>query len=253
VWIVISSAERLTLIREFRPTGAYDPRVNFAGAGASFSSVFNRLAGSIRLHTGLLLGRLASGLVLIVSSDTLLIMTVAWTVVAVTTLITGWLLMNGGEDGSHQMLTILSVAFAISLLLSFADGLPEAGLYFVGAQSCLAYGTAGVAKLISPVWRRGEAIKGVLSTRTHGIVGPAILMQRHSMLALATCWATITFEVAFILAPVMPQPVLISLLATAAIFHLMSAYVMGLNGFLWSFGATYPAILFLNQSVLEVV
>ncbi|MGH9877054.1 MAG: hypothetical protein ACRD5H_05400, partial [Nitrososphaerales archaeon] len=141
--------------------------------------------------------------------------------------------MNGGEDGSHQMLTIVSVAFAIALVFSFAEGLPEAGLYFVGAQSCLAYGTAGVAKLISPVWRSGEAIKGVLSTRTYGIVGPAMLMQKHSLVALAVCWGTITFEVAFILAPVMPQFLLMSLFVTAAIFHLVSAYVMGLNGFLW--------------------
>jgi hypothetical protein len=178
-------------------------------------------------------------------------MAVAWAVVAATTLLTGWLLMNGGEDGSHQMLTIMSVAFAIALVLAFAEGLPEAGLYFVGAQSCLAYGTAGVAKLISPVWRSGEAIKGVLSTRTHGIAGPAMLMQKHSMVALAVCWATITFEIAFIFAPLMPQLLLFLLFATAAMFHIVSGYAMGLNGFLFSFAATYPAILFLNQSVME--
>lgn len=252
VWIVISSAERLAVLREFRPRGAYDPRVNLAGA-ISFRSVFGRLAGSVRLHAGFLLVRLAAGLVLVLSLDTFVVMTVSWTVVAATTLLTGWLLINGGEDGSHQMLTIVSVAFAVALVLGFAKGLPEAGLYFVGAQACLAYGTAGVAKVISPVWRNGEAIKGVLSTRTYGIVGPAALLQKHSSLAFAACWLTITFEVAFLVAPVMPQLLLLSLFAIAAGFHAVSAYVMGLNGFLWSFGATYPAIFFLNQSLSGVL
>jgi len=252
VWVLISSAERLVVLREFRPRGAYDPRVNLAAASVAFKPIFSLLAGSLRMHAGLLSARFISGLALIFSHDTFLIMTVAWTVIATTTLITGWLLMNGGEDGSHQMLTIMSVAFAIALLLSFADGLPEAGLYFVGAQACLAYATAGLAKLISPAWRSGKAIIGVMSTRTHGIAGPVVLMQKHSLLALTACWVTITFEVAFILAPLMPQPLLVSLLVIAAIFHVVSACAMGLNGFLWSFGATFPAVFFLNQSVVEL-
>lgn len=45
----------------------------------------------------------------------------------------------------------------------------------------------------------------------------------------------------FIVAPVLPQLLLLSLFTAAAMFHLVSAYVMGLNGFLWSFDATYPA------------
>lgn len=251
VWIVISSAERLVILSEFKPKGAYDPRVNLARVSAGLESIFRRLSNSVRLHASLLSCRLVAGIVLIFSPDTTLIMTIGWMVVAATTLLTTWLLINGGEDGSHQMLTIISAAFSIALISSFSTGLPESGLYFVGAQSCLAYGTAGVAKLISPVWRSGEAIKGVLSTRTHGIEGPAIMMQRHSLVALGVCWATILFEVCFILAPLAPQSWLIVLFAVAAIFHLMSACAMGLNGFFWSFTATYPAIFFLNQSATE--
>ncbi|MFQ6395144.1 hypothetical protein ACLMAJ_16970 [Nocardia sp. KC 131] len=194
-----------------------------------------------------------AGVALICSSDTYSIMMACWGVVAGTILVSDWLLMNGGEDGSHQMLTILSVAFAISLALGFADWLPQAGLYFIGLQACLAYGTSGVAKLISPMWRSGEAIPAILLTRTYGPGSSVGLLQKYPAVAIGSCWMTIAFESAFLFAPLMPQLILISLFATAAIFHIVCAGAMGLNGFFWSFCATYPAILFLNHSVASGV
>ena len=43
---------------------------------------------------------------------------------------------------------------------------------------------------------------------------------------------------------VVPLPVALSILGCAATFHVASAAEMGLNGFMWAFGSTYPAIIY---------
>jgi hypothetical protein len=52
-------------------------------------------------------------------------------------------------------------------------------------------------------------------------------------------------------APILPRQALLVLFAVAATFHVAVAITMGLNGFVWSFVATYPAIFYLNQVVTE--
>ncbi len=216
--------------------------------GAPANPVLRLTTSRTELYAILLVARLAAGLVLLVSPDTLVVITVAWVIVAATTLVAGRWRAFGGEDGSDQMLAIISVACAISLLLRFGDGVPEAGLYFIGSQACLAYSAAGIAKLTSPYWRSGLAIQGVLQTRTHG-TRRLTVVQRSASLARVLCWVTISFETAFVVAPILPPLPLLALLTAAALFHVGTALVMGLNGFVWSFVATYPAIVFLNQAV----
>jgi hypothetical protein len=250
IWIIVSAAEGLSLLREFGPGGIYDPRVSTFGVGVN--SVLHVLTNKTKLYTVFLVARLGAGLVLLLSPDTLVLMTIAWSIVAASMLVSGWRRKHGGDDGSDQMLNIMSVAFTVSLLLGFSNRVRESGLYFIGAQACLAYSTAGVAKLISQSWRSGLAIQGVLSTRTHGMQRLNMVIQKSSLLALVVCWGTIALETAFILAPVLPPMPLLALLAIAAFFHVGIALVMGLNGFLWSFVSTYPAIVFLNQSVTRL-
>jgi hypothetical protein len=77
------------------------------------------------------------------------------------------------------------------------------------------------------------------------------VVQSWPPLAYALCWGTILFESAFVMAPILPQQALLVLLAVAATFHVAVAIIMGLNGFVWSFVATYPAILYLNQVITK--
>ncbi len=247
VWVILSSAERLATLREIRPGGILDPRVNaVSGMGGVTSVVCGRVG---TLHYVLLLTRLTAGVVLLVSPAFLVVIG-TWPVVAITTLIAGRLVTYGGEDGSDQMLTIMSVAFAVVLPLGLSDErIAKAGLYFVGAQACLAYSAAGVAKLISHDWRSGVAIRGILSTRTYGLRRAAMIVQKHPVLAWCLATSTILLESMFLFAPMLPSTALVVLLVVAAAFHASTAVAMGLNGFFWAFVATYPAIIFLNESV----
>lgn len=245
IWIVVNSAERAWAVaRELRVGGVYDLRVNGAGVGLLF-----RASAGRNLLSTVLTARLAAGLALLLSSEMSPTLSIAWLVVAAANLLIDGRFLFAGSDGSDQMITIISVTLAISSVLGADAHLLQAGTYFIGAQACLAYSAAGIAKLISPVWRNGNAIRGVLSTRAYGVPAVTAAVHKSPVLALALCWGVIAFEVTFVLTPLLPLPALALLLGTAALFHLCTAAVMGLNGFLWSFLATYPAVIFLNQSV----
>ncbi len=249
VGLAISSAEILSRVRDWGPGGPYDPAVMAVDRGGERRRVPRTLASRTGPLQLALVIRLSAGLLLLLGADSRSTITVGWTLAAATTFFTRWRMRYGGEDGADQMLSITSAALAAGLLLDVDNGLAALALVFVGAQGCLAYATAGIAKLISPQWRSGEAIRGVLATRTHGMRSPADLVRRWPLLAVAACWTTIAFETAFAVAPVLPLPALLVLFGVAASFHAVVAVTMGLNGFFWAFVATYPAIVYLNQIV----
>ena len=106
--------------------------------------------------------------------------------------------------------------------------------------SCL---TAGVAKLASPVWRRGRALPGVLGTQTYGHPAAAAAVARHARLALASAWAVTAFEVSCP-ALLLGSPWLgLGALGVGLTFHLACAAAMVPNNVLLGFPAAYPCAL----------
>lgn len=147
-----------------------------------------------------------------------------------------------GHDGADQLATLTFVAVALAHLLG--GDVVRISLWFVALQACLAYTAAGIAKLVSPVWQRGAALPGVLSTTSYGTPLLGVALARKMPIAIAGAWFVITFECLFPLALLGNPPLTYVLLACGAVFHLGAAVLMRLNTFLWSFVATYPAILF---------
>lgn len=151
-----------------------------------------------------------------------------------------------GEDGSDQMLLIVSAGLAAYAFVP-DHPLRPAGLWFIGAQAVLSYGAAGFAKLASPVWRGGQASQLIFRTATYSFDGLAHLLAASPRLSWVLSWTTIAFECLFPLVLIAPQPVALSFLAAGVVFHLLNAVVMGLNVFFWAFLATYPAIMLLRE------
>lgn len=156
---------------------------------------------------------------------------------------------NYGNDGSDHLAFI---TFGSSLAEKIAGDdvrAREAALAFVAAQSCLAYFVSGAVKLRSPVWRSGDALTGVLRTRTYGDRGLYRIFRGRRRLAQAASWGVMLAEVSFPLVLVAPRPVAASILAGAAGFHLVNARYMGLNRFLWSFVGSYPAVAYFARGL----
>jgi len=149
-----------------------------------------------------------------------------------------------GMDGSDQISSILVV---VLMLYALSPGNPlvaQAGLWFLTLQACLSYFAAGMAKIFSKKWRRGSAVFEILNTFSFGSPWVSKLLKDHPFSARLASWVVVAFEVLFPLVLVTGERGLVLFLAGGLLFHLLNAFLMGLNSFVWSFSATYPAIVF---------
>lgn len=147
-----------------------------------------------------------------------------------------------GNDGSDQM-TVVVLAGLFIATLPLDPRARMAGYWLIAAQSALSYFVAGVSKAVSPVWRNGSAAVLIFRTATYGQFRFARLCAQHLWISRSVCWGAIAFEVGFPVALIGPAPVLATVLAIGAVFHVGNAAMMGLNVFTWAFVATYPSIL----------
>ena len=121
-------------------------------------------------------------------------------------------------------------------------------IFFICFQALLSYFTSGFAKLVSPIWRGGEAMIGIVDTVSYGNKVFARLLVKNATLSKLLCWSVIIFECAFPLLAFTGVQTTIIFIVTGIIFHLSIAIFMRLNNFFWTFIATYPAILFFANS-----
>lgn len=231
-------------------------RRHFADDGLlSWNVSRHRQTWTMEGRTGALFGSLLSyrsyvallGLILAATLLMPLGITRYWLFPILTLIVLGSLLLSGirnpyGLDGSDQMnLVLFSAAFLSSFAAAESVG-EKACVWFVALQSCASYVIAGVAKLVSPDWRSGKALIGILSTNGYGNQTVYEVLRRKTWLAAVLCWGVIVFECTF---PVVlfagPVTATAFLLAGVA-FHGGIALIMGLNNFFWAFIAAYPAV-----------
>ena len=117
-------------------------------------------------------------------------------------------------------------------------------IFFICFQVLLSYFTSGFAKFVSPVWRNGSAISGILNTISYGVRPVARILVNNANLSKLICWSVIIFECAFPLLVFTGVKPTIIFITTGVVFHLSIALSMRLNSFFWSFVATYPAVLY---------
>jgi hypothetical protein len=149
-----------------------------------------------------------------------------------------------GLDGADQMSLITFVALAVYKLFPADVHVAQASLWFIAFQGCLSYCAAGIAKVVSPVWRSGEAVRGILGTRTYGSRTSASLVRRYDGTCVALSWLLMLFECSFPLALAFGETGFVVFAVLGVLFHISNAVIMGLNTFVWAFVATYPAILY---------
>jgi hypothetical protein len=153
-----------------------------------------------------------------------------------------------GLDGADQMTLVVATGVAVALLVP-DHGAQMLALDYVACQLLLSYLVAGIAKAISPAWRSGRAIVGIMSTIGYGTPAVGAFLKRHPPLAGAACWAVIIFECSAVLLVLAGVPGAVVIIVVGLGFHISIALLMGLNNFVWSFGAAYPALLLLAHSI----
>ncbi|MEU1204383.1 hypothetical protein [Nocardia sp. NPDC005825] len=244
VAVIIGSLERLAAPRLLSDGALAGWPVSATSARLLTRRSFQRSVGQLLVYPrvlGLIAACLACAVLLVVHPSSAL-NAVAASVIAATYILLS-LRSRFGGDGADQMTIILFVALA----LAFTIGQQRAEvivLWFLTAQVCLAYFTAGVAKLVSPLWRSGAALPEILATHAYGHRRAAKILARHRTTAAAMCWSVILLECGFPLVLVGFEPLTYLLLVTGALLHIGTAILMRLNTFVWAFLATYPAVIY---------
>jgi hypothetical protein len=153
-----------------------------------------------------------------------------------------------GLDGSDQMILVASSGVAAALLVPDHTA-QRIALDYIALQLLLSYAVAGWAKAISPVWRSGRAIPGIMSTIGYGAPPVGKLLVGHPRVGRALCWVVILFECSAPVLILAGTPGALLIIAAGIGFHVSIAFLMGLNIFPWSFGAAYPALILLAQQI----
>jgi hypothetical protein len=150
-----------------------------------------------------------------------------------------------GFDGSDQMHTIIWSGLLL-FLASASDSLKDLALGFIAAQLILAYVTSGIAKLLSPLWRSGNAVGLIVRTESYGNEAASGLIQRLRLSAPLS-WATMVLEIVGPFSALMGPRATMGFILSGVAFHLGNAIVMGLNSFVWSFIACFPAVYYVSE------
>lgn len=148
-----------------------------------------------------------------------------------------------GRDGADAMQEVLAI-FTSAVSVLPADIADDTLLQAINAEAAVAYFASGLVKLVSPEWRSGRAIDGVMATSNYGNNTIATALERHPNFAKIACWSTILAETAFPAIYLLPTRFVSPTLAVVLFFHITVGYAMGLPRFIWAFGATHPAILY---------
>lgn len=151
-----------------------------------------------------------------------------------------------GTDGADQMSFIIAITVLLCFSFSTDEVIQIIGVAFISGQLIIAYLASGFSKLFSESWRTGKAAKGVLSTVTYGNGWTSSFIAKSRYVPLIICWSTIAWEILFPAIFFFDGYVFLFGLTVGVIFHLLVATVMGLNAFVWAFGAAYPAVYYLG-------
>lgn len=142
-----------------------------------------------------------------------------------------------GRDGSDHALVVQDGAQLVAAFAKPGSRVERMALGFLGAQALLAYFTSGFVKAISPVWRAGQAMSGVMRTSSYGDAKLHRFLRKYPAVEKAAAWGVIVGETAVPLLPFAPRWLRrlwhLGLLG----MHAGIARYMGLNRFFWSFAA----------------
>ena len=246
-WCVMSTMEWIRNFDLFREDGLLSWRILSLRPGLLFRSDKAKSLFWERSIAIVLSLRIAAAVGLMATSDPLLECAALLVLVTTSWFLTvrSWL----GGDGADQMGQVVSVgALLIAAGVAFNQlGLSFSGTLLIGGQLAISYFFAGFAKLLSAEWRRGQAPVGVMGTHSYGHTFGARVTSGSAIFSACFCWLVILSETLFPLTILAPQDVFYFTLAASLMFHVGTAYFMGLNTFLWSFAAAYPSVILLND------
>lgn len=151
---------------------------------------------------------------------------------------------NGGSDRLGLLMLV-----CLWLARAWPDGLvPSVALGYLGLQVVASYAWAGAVKVVNPDWRSGRALADVFQFSAYPAGDSLRGLHAFPRLMLVGSWGVILLELGFPLGLANARALCLALVCSA-LFHLSAALILGLNRFLWSWLAAYPALLWFQSVV----
>ncbi|MFN7903800.1 MAG: HTTM domain-containing protein [Pseudobdellovibrionaceae bacterium] len=155
---------------------------------------------------------------------------------------------RGTFNGGGDKMTMVSL---IGLLIAYSDLQnqfhAQLALWFIVFQSASSYFFAGLAKLKQNVWLKGHGLQSFLIAPLYPIpLGLKAWSEENPAILKFANYFILIFECLFPLALFFPMSTKI-FLGLAILFHLANFAVFGLNRFVFSWIATYPALFYISQ------
>ena len=155
------------------------------------------------------------------------------------------------NDGSDQMAMIILISVTLAEIIN-SDFSKETVLFFIAAQSCLAYGVSGFLKQRKKGWHDGSYVKEILKTSSFGNKSILEFVNKYKVIGIVLGYIVVYGDCILSFSFAFPPSICLSLLSFGVLLHIGIARIMGLNTFLWSFGATYPAIYFVSLTLYNL-
>lgn len=185
-----------------------------------------------------------------------LLVTGVWptAVLAILLLTSVWILArcDGPYNGGADRVAVLMQSCLLTTHLCRDLDAPlrwqEAAFGYLAIQIILSYFMAGWVKVVNPEWRRGQALLDVFAFSAYPQSESLRGWAQWPRLLFVMGWAVMIFELAFPLA-LLRFDTLVIALVLAALFHTANALLFGLNRFVWVWIASYPSLLWLQQRI----
>jgi hypothetical protein len=250
IGVVISSLEMLAVRQHYGSGGLFSWEFHKSRLSASGRRRLSGVGGVLFEHRGILLllvvRILAACTIPFVLTNRVHLLAAA-AVVAVSSML---LTVRGtdGRNGADEMHTIIFPALSLSLLSDNALAL-KAGLWFLALQLNLSYLTSGIYKARERGWWDGSYLRMAFRTEAYGNEGLWKLLGERPRVGRVASVMVIVLECGFFLSLIVPLAYSWPILVAGALFHICNAVISGLNTFVWSYLALYPAVVFCNYAV----
>ncbi|WP_130798439.1 alpha/beta fold hydrolase [Streptomyces otsuchiensis] len=148
-----------------------------------------------------------------------------------------------GTDGADQASTMVQSATGLARL-SGDERTQDALLWYVAMQNNLSYLISGWVKLLGKDWRTGDALGGVMRTRTYGERHIWEMTQKYPRASRTLAHGVLALECLFPVLYLNGGKLAKPVIGSAAAFHLANGSVMGLGRFATSFVSMHPMVAY---------
>ncbi|MFI1014674.1 alpha/beta fold hydrolase [Streptomyces sp. NPDC020965] len=148
-----------------------------------------------------------------------------------------------GTDGSDQASGLVQTATGLARLAPTPQA-QDALMWYVALQSNMSYLISGWVKLLGRDWRTGDALTGVMRTKTYGHEGIWRLTRRYPRSARTLAHGVLAMECLFPVLYLKGGRLTRPMLGGVVAFHIANGFVMGLGRFLPAFAAMHPMVAY---------